>query len=111
VATLYKRLQHYGQRLAVPTWTGDTPYEFAASLSEQFNTLTQEKPWEAVLALANQELRWLTSLYVRTTYSAHRPDSAEQAQAIRTWQRLRRRLWLAWLSAFWAKNSPFNDKS
>jgi transglutaminase-like putative cysteine protease len=103
VATLYQRLQHHGQRLAVPTWAGDTPYEFAVSLSERFNTLAQEKRWQTALAPANQELRWLTNLYVRTTYSAHRPHSAEQAQAIQTWQRLRKRLWLVWIRASLAK--------
>ncbi len=103
VATLYQRLRRHGQRLAVPTWTGDTPYEFAASLAERVNTLAQEKRWGMVLAPAHQEVHRLTHLYVRASYSAHRLSPTEQTQAIQTWRCLRRRLWLVWLSVWWAR--------
>jgi hypothetical protein len=103
VATLYERLQRHGQRLAFPIWTGDTPYESATSLVERVNMLAQERRWKTVLAPAEQEIHWLTTLYVRTFYSTHQPDPVDQAQAIHIWQRLRRRLWLAWVSTFWTR--------
>ena len=39
---------------------------------------------------------WLTDLYVRALYSPHHPGEVEKARAIKTWYRLRRRLWLTW---------------
>jgi len=97
VAMLYQRLYRHGRRLAVPVRAGDTPYELAASLAGRVADLAQERHWDAVFGPAAQELCWLTDLYVRGIYSPHLPDAAVQAQAIQTWQRLHRRLWLAWV--------------
>jgi transglutaminase-like putative cysteine protease len=103
VALLYERLRRHGQRLAVPAWGGETPYEFTEALSGRVETLAREKRWRALLTPAVRELRWLADLYVRTSYSPHPPDSTEQSRAIQTWQRLRQRLWLAWLSTLVAR--------
>lgn len=97
VAMLYQRLYRHGRRLAAPVRAGDTPYELAASLAGRVADLAQENRWGAQFAPAAQELCWLTDLYVRGIYSPHPLEAADQAQAIQTWQRLRRRLWLAWI--------------
>ncbi len=97
VVTLYQRLYRYGQRLAVPAGVGTTPYEFAADLVGRVAELAQDKRFGVVLASTVQEVRWLTDLYVRGLYSRYGLSAAEKAQAIETWQRLRRQLWLAWV--------------
>jgi len=97
VVTLYQRLYRYGQRLAVPAGVGTTPYEFATELAGRVAKLAQDKRRSAVLASTRQEVRWLTDLYVRGLFSPYGLNAAEKAQAIQTWQRLRRHLWLAWV--------------
>jgi transglutaminase-like putative cysteine protease len=94
-AMLYQRLYHHGRRLDVPVRAGDTPYEFAASLTERLTDLAQKRRWGKLLTPAIQEVLYLTDLYVQVCYSPHQPDAADRVEAIHAWQRLRRRLWLA----------------
>jgi len=96
-AALYQRLQRQGRRIAVPPGVGDTPYEYAAGLAQRLADLAHGRRWAAAVASTDHELGWLIDLYVRGLYSPRDPDSAEQAQAIRAWRRLRWRLRLAWL--------------
>ena len=104
VATLHHRLYRHGRRLKTPPATSDTPYEFATELSDRLTNLTTKNGWRGYLTPAVQEVRWLTHLYVRTLYSPHHFDMTDQTQAIKLWQRLRRRLWLAWLVVFSKRN-------
>jgi transglutaminase-like putative cysteine protease len=97
VATLYQRLYRHGRRLAIPARMGDTPYEFAAALTEQLAELAQERRSGTDATLITQHIDRLTDLFVRGLYSSDKPDAAEKAKAIRTWRRLRRNLWWAWL--------------
>jgi transglutaminase-like putative cysteine protease len=94
---LYRRLRRYGRRLETTPRAGDTPYEFAALLSARLTDLAHAGRLASLLAPAAAEVRQVTDLYVQTLFSPHPPDAAAQRQAIRTWQRLQRRLWLAWL--------------
>ncbi|MFQ6101480.1 MAG: transglutaminase domain-containing protein [Anaerolineae bacterium] len=108
VVTLYGRLQRHGRRLAAPTRAGDTPYEFATSLTKWVADLAREKRWGGgALTPAAQEVRRLTDLYVRVSYSPHLPDAADKAWAMQTWQRLRWRLWLVWA---WQRK-PFSKRT
>ncbi len=97
IAALYQRLYRHGRRLVVPTQVGDTPYEFEAGLTERVTALAQDRRWGETLAVADQEVRWLTDLYVQGLYSPHKPDAADRSQALKRWQQLRRKLWLAWI--------------
>lgn len=108
VAALYGRLEQQGQQLAVPLWAGETPYEFAAALTERMKTVGSTSRWAAALAPAAHEIGWLAGMYVRASYSPHRPTPTEQIQAIKIWQRLRLRLWLARASNFAASVSAWN---
>jgi transglutaminase-like putative cysteine protease len=96
VATLYRRLRRYGQRLAVPTQDGDTPYEFAASFAKHATDLAQGRCWSVTLAPAVRETRWLVTLYVQASFTPYPPNADDRRKAIHTWRRLRRRLWAAW---------------
>ena len=101
VATLHRRLQRHGRRLAVPMREGDTPYEFATSFAEHFADLARGKYWEIPLAPAVQEAQRLVSLYVQASYTPRPPNTDDQRQAIQTWRRLHRRLWVAWVLQRW----------
>jgi transglutaminase-like putative cysteine protease len=95
LAVVFQRLCRYGRWLNVPMKSGDTSYEFAASLAGWVTGLPRGR-WARVFAPVTRESYWLTDLYVRGLYSPYVPDAADQARAIRMWQKLRRRLWLAW---------------
>jgi hypothetical protein len=102
VATLHRRLQRHGRRLAVPMREGDTPYEFATSFAEHLANLARDKYWwDIALAPAVQEAQRLVSLYVQASYTPRPPNSDDQRQAIQTWRWLRRRLWMAWVLQRW----------
>jgi len=103
IAALYRRLHGEGQRLALPQWAGETPYEFAAALARRVDALAQNRRWGRALLPIPQEADFLIDLYVQTSYSVHAPNNTDQLQAIQSWQRLRRRLWLARLSALAAR--------
>jgi transglutaminase-like putative cysteine protease len=94
VAALYRRLQRRGRCLAVPVQVADTPYEFAVRFADRVAALAQEGYSGQLLAPAAQEANWLTDLYVQISYSTREPGVSDRAQAIRTWLRLRWRLWL-----------------
>ena len=98
VAMVYTRLERQGQKLAVPFWAGETPYEYAAALTKRVEALIQDQRWATALAPLPQEIRRLTKLYVQASYSDQRTSIVDQIEAIKLWQRLRRRLWLVWIS-------------
>jgi transglutaminase-like putative cysteine protease len=97
IRVLYRRLDRQARRLNTPARAGDTPYEFATTLAGYVANLIRDRRWDALLRPAPRELHWLTERYVQIQYSSHHPVRADQVRAIRTWQRLRQRLWLAWL--------------
>jgi transglutaminase-like putative cysteine protease len=95
VLRLYQRLYRYGRWLGVPPRQGATPREFAAVLGLRLTNLAGGRRWSRFLNSAPSEIHWLTDLCTRALYSLHHPQGNEQKQAIQTWSRLRRRLWLA----------------
>jgi hypothetical protein len=97
VATLYDRLYHYGPRLEVTVVASTTPYEFAGALAERMDRLISDRRWRVDSVAFSQHVRSLTDLYVRAFYSPHPVSPAELHQAIATWGRLRRQMWLAWI--------------
>ena len=95
VTSLYRRIYRHARWLGAFSRQGDTPYEFAASLMTRVGDLAGMPGWGTLLISSPTEIGWLTDLCVRALYSPDRPEAAEQVQAIHTWRRLRRRLWLA----------------
>jgi transglutaminase-like putative cysteine protease len=95
VLDLYRRLYRYARWLGVGSREGDTPHEFAATLTLRLKELAQRHRGGRRLLPARREIRWLTELCARTLYSRHKPQVSEQAEALQVWSRLRRRLWLA----------------
>ena len=95
VVDIHRRLYRYGRWLGASAGRGDTPREFAASLAMRLAGLAVGRRWDRQLDAAAEEIGWLTELCNRSLYSPDRPGAGERAQAIRTWNLLRLRLWLA----------------
>jgi hypothetical protein len=102
VARLYRRLQRYGVRLALPIMVGATPFEFSDVLIAQINHLAQPSRWGArLLAPASREIEQLTGLYVAGIYSGHKFGEIEQSHAVQSWRRLWWRLGLMVMRSSW----------
>jgi hypothetical protein len=98
IERLFQRLCRHARRLNGLTGAGETPFELSAALARRLTPAGGPPVAENPVV---QEIEWLTGLYVRTSYSHHPPSRRDQLEAIATWRRLRRRLWLIWL-----KNVP-----
>jgi transglutaminase-like putative cysteine protease len=98
LAMLYGRLRRLGRWLSAPIQAGDTPYESAISLVGWIANLAHKGRWGGVWPLRVQEIgegvRQLTDLYVRACYSPRSPGESDRLRAVRTWRKLRWRLWM-----------------
>ncbi len=95
---MYQRLKGQGERLAIAPQAGDTPFEYGGRLRVRFTQLTQSVKYGSVLSPAAGELDHLIQLYARDVYSPHPISANEHKQAVRTWMRLRWRLFAASLT-------------
>lgn len=98
ITSVYTRLRRQSRQLDIKVYSGDTPYEFAASLVNQLNQEEHKQFWSHFLMPAGSEAHRLTDYYSRTIYSQHPPDVTDKQNAIKLWQKLRRRLWVAVLT-------------
>jgi len=96
-ANVFQLLYRNGIRLDIATHPGDTPYEFAEALIYGFDRLTQKLQWRSVLTTAAQDVRRIVDSFVQATYSPHALGDFNKAALLRSWRRLRWRLWLAWI--------------
>jgi hypothetical protein len=110
-AELYRRLGRYGRQLSVPAGVGDTPYEFAEGLTARVTDLAKNRRLGETSTSTNQDVHWLIALYVRELYSPHKPTAAHRSQAIKTWRRLRGRMWLAWVWKKTRRNNELDDEA
>ena len=99
ITWLYRRVRKRGIRILRRTATtqqvGETPYEFSSTLTARVNVQAQRKILSNFLRPVQREVERLVQLYARAIYSLHPPRREELDQAIKTWHRLRWRLWLA----------------
>jgi hypothetical protein len=107
ITSLYRRMRRQGSRLTDPFPPGTTPREFAAALwrrllafSQQPITLSAFPPAphkrlirERILTPAEPEIQSITDLYNQAAYSQHPATHKQLDQALRSWSRLRWRLW------------------
>jgi transglutaminase-like putative cysteine protease len=94
IAALYRRVAASGRRL-VPLSPSLTPSEFAAALGSQLLAAARQRRLNSILAPAAGEIAQLAGLYAWMSYSPRPLARDDQVRAIRTWRRLRWRLWLA----------------
>ena len=92
---LYSRLYSFGEHLQKPPEPHNTPLEFSGTLKKHFKQLIDTRNLAAPLSGAGRETQKIIKLYAISIYSQGKPDQSEKNQAIRSWKRLRFRLWLA----------------
>jgi hypothetical protein len=92
---LYKRLYRFGEHIKKPPEPHNTPQEFSITLKNHFEQLTNTRKLAAPLSGAGWETQKIIKLYAISIYSQGIPDKSEKNQALRSWKRLRLRLWLA----------------
>jgi len=93
--TLYSRLYRFGERLQKPPEPHNTPLEFSTILKNYFKHLIDTRNLATPISGVGQETQKIINLYTISIYSQGKPDQSEKNQAIRSWKRLRLRLWLA----------------
>jgi hypothetical protein len=96
-ANVFQLLYRNGIRLDIATYPGDTPYEFADALIYGFDRLTQKQQWRSVLTPAAQDVRRIVDSFVHATYTPHTLGDFSKPALLKSWRRLRWRLWLAWI--------------
>jgi len=97
IKTIFQRLYRYGQWLNTLAQHGITPSEYSNLLINQISDLKNIPFVDSFLMQANGEIRLLTSLHNRASYSPSPLNIDEQKNAIKIWLQLRRRLIVAWL--------------
>ncbi len=102
VASLYRDLRVWGDRLGVPLSDTQTPYEFLAVLRAEMSARSKNAPrwmdgWAARTEFAWHAVGDLVLAYVNSCYSP-RPPTPESAQTLLgSWPALNRALWTLWL--------------
>lgn len=91
----YRDIYRTGQKFGLGTRRGITPQELGALLGGSLEQAAGGSRWESFLTPGKQEIEEIAALYARSLYSPEAPRSAEKRRVIRTWSRLRWRLWLA----------------
>ena len=97
---LYQRLQRSAAHLTLSYQPGDTPSEYAQSISEEMARLALSSN-SPVMRTAPSDIRRLTEYYEQAIYSRHNLDAEVTNETISIWRRLRRAFWIAWLIRKW----------
>lgn len=97
VDLVVRRLYDEGRKLRVRAQPGDTVLEYSSALAQCVSNLAPAKTREAVTQTTTSDLNRLTELYARNAYSVHSLDALDGRLALQAWQRVRLRLWQAWL--------------
>ncbi|HEY42592.1 MAG TPA: transglutaminase domain-containing protein [Anaerolineae bacterium] len=94
---VYNRLQRHSKKLKIKTDVGITPYELSDIVVNHVAQMARRRFWGWALAPAQEEMIFLTNSYAQVSYSTHLLGDDAKGQMIRTWWKLRRRFWIAWL--------------
>ena len=95
VERIYRRLYRAGRPLAGARTNAETAREFMARLTTKLNEVQRHSYFQKALALAEQEVLFLTKLYERTLFADHAIPKNDAVTALILWKRLRLRLMLA----------------
>ncbi len=93
-AEVYRRIRWYGTRLSVTAQPGETPFEYAASLSARLRKLAERGGRRTLAEQLVQEIGAIMDGIVRTNYS---PVPPGDIPLLRQWRVLRWRLRWLWM--------------
>ena len=91
---VFQLLYRNGIQLDIATYPGDTPYEFADALIYGFDRFSLKPQWRNLLTPVTQDVRRIVDSFVQATYSPHTLADSNKTALLRSWRRLRWRLWL-----------------
>jgi hypothetical protein len=94
-------MRRYGVLLGVALESGDTPYEFAASLSDRFQDLARQGVGPATALRTVQEVHTITNGIVRASYRPAGAHDQQDSYVLKQWEALRWRLRLIWVWNSW----------
>ncbi len=93
ILRLYGRLRRHAEHLDVPIDSGDTPHEFEVTFTESLRSLSDERRLLHWTGNGVEEISRLIELYVQLNYTDITAAEIDRQGALKTWQRLRWRLW------------------
>jgi transglutaminase-like putative cysteine protease len=93
---LLGRVYVQGRKLNVRARPSDTALEYTSTLAQRVIHLAPVKA-QRVVVQATADLDCLAEMYQRSAYSPHAISAFDRYQALRAWQRVRLRLWQAWV--------------
>jgi transglutaminase-like putative cysteine protease len=98
VSRMYARMEKASARLLPDLPAGHTPHQLGTALTRKFKD-GQNRLLQWLLSKAEPEIEGLVSLYVAQVFSARPPEKPQISRGIKSWLRLRWRLWIAngWL--------------
>ena len=91
---LYVAMRRLAGRLAIPLHDGYTPAQFAEVLGLALKAKGERYTY---VASAVEDVAFLAKAYEDVSYRMHTDQLPAKALLIRTWGRIRRRLWLLWM--------------
>ena len=95
VIDLYRRLYRQAKWLVKSSRVSLTPFEFQAVINLALASPTHRKSQATWTSFISQEIKLLTSLYVKALYSPYPVLEEDKQTALLIWRRLRRQLWFA----------------
>jgi transglutaminase-like putative cysteine protease len=89
----YPGMRRLASRLSIPLYRGYTPSQFADVLGQALKTASQRS---AFVESAVWDVSILAKAYEDVSYRKHPGELPEKALLMRSWSRIRRRLWFLW---------------
>ena len=98
---VYRRMRRYGAHLIVASDAGDTPYEYAAAMSQRLQELGGERLNPGFGQITAQQVRAITDRIVRVSYRPVPSESMPEVRLQSLWLELRWRLRLMLILKGW----------
>jgi transglutaminase-like putative cysteine protease len=104
---VYNQIQRHSKHFRIKADIGITPYELLDTIDNRVAKMARRKNMGWFLSPARGEINFLIDSYVQLSYSPNKLGDDVKGEMIRTWWKLRRRFWIAWLSKrFWRLTRP-----
>lgn len=100
IEKMYRRLYRWGRPLTGARTRAETIHEFEQKLIARLDRLKEHSRFVKSLSGAQHDVGLLTDLYQEALFSHNNVQKSDARTALRTWKQLRRRIFMAKLSAF-----------
>jgi transglutaminase-like putative cysteine protease len=100
IEKIYRKLYRQGRSLAGERTRAETAREFKLKLVDRMDTTGKKTIIKRLLSRARGDVELLTDLYQATLFSQNNIQKSDVRKALRTWRRLRWRLLMARMNAY-----------